>query len=67
MALLLALLASGCAQLAPSLKPYEMDLVTDPVMTGRDPLTSETLRRVHECTEAARGGTLDTWSGQGCH
>lgn len=70
LALLLAagLALPGCARLEPDVRPYEMELVVDPIMNPeRDALAPDYMRRIHECGEAARGGTEATWSGHGCN
>ncbi len=64
----LALLASGCAALKPSVKPYERDALADPLMNlSRDPLSDKYIQHVYDVREAARGGGVGQGGGCGCN
>jgi hypothetical protein len=66
--LALALPATGCGRLEPSVRPYERGLLVDPIMhRDRDPISSSYIRHVNESGEGARGATGDTsGTGLGC-
>lgn len=66
--LTMVLPAAGCSGLEPAVKPYERSLLEDPVMdSDRDPVSSNYMRRVHECGEGARGGAGDGRAGSRCN
>ena len=67
-ALLAALALSGCGRVEPWVKPYERELLADPVMDwDRDPVSSSYLRHVYESREGARGGAGGAGGGCGCN
>lgn len=58
------LLMAGCAQV----KPYERELLADPIMSfSRDPLSDQYLNHVREVREGARGATTTQGGGCGCN
>ena len=68
LALLAALALSGCGRVEPWVKPYERELLADPVMDwDRDPVSSSYLRHVYESREGARGGAGGAGGGCGCN
>jgi hypothetical protein len=69
-ALLLAtlVLAGGCADVEPWVKPYERDRLADPIMASdRDPVSSAYLHHVYEAREGARGAQGSAGGGCGCN
>jgi hypothetical protein len=69
-ALLLAtlVLAGGCANVEPWVKPYERDRLADPIMASdRDPVSSAYLHHVFESREGARGALGSAGGGCGCN
>ena len=67
-ALLAALALTGCGRVEPWVKPYERELLADPVMDwDRDPVSSSYLRHVYESREGARGGAGGAGGGCGCN
>jgi hypothetical protein len=68
LALLAVLALSGCGRVEPWVKPYERELLADPVMDwDRDPVSSSYLRHVYESREGARGGAGGAGGGCGCN
>lgn len=68
LALLAALALSGCGRVEAWVKPYERELLADPVMDwDRDPVSSSYLRHVYESREGARGGAGGAGGGCGCN
>ena len=67
-AVLAALALGGCAGAEPWVKPYERELLADPVMDwDRDPVSSSYLRHVYESREGARGAAGGAGGGCGCN
>jgi Domain of unknown function (DUF4266) len=65
---LAGLALSGCGRVEPWVKPYERELLADPVMDwDRDPVSSSYLRHVYESREGARGGAGGAGGGCGCN
>lgn len=65
---ILALLgvASGCV--GTPVKPYEREMLADPLMSfSRDPLSDRHRTHVYEVREAARGATTSQGGGCGCN
>lgn len=68
LAVLAVLALSGCGRVEPWVKPYERELLADPVMDwDRDPVSSSYLRHVYESREGARGGAGGAGGGCGCN
>jgi len=68
LAVLAFLALSGCGRVEPWVKPYERELLADPVMDwDRDPVSSSYLRHVYESREGARGGAGGAGGGCGCN
>ena len=60
--------ASGCSNFEPWVKPYERNLLADPIMKfDRDPVASSYLHHVYESREGARGGLGSGGGGCGCN
>lgn len=54
---------SACA-----VKPYERELLSDPIMSfSRDSLSDQYLQHVYEVREGARGATTSQGGGCGCN
>lgn len=54
----------GCTQV----KPYERELLADPIMIfSRDLLSDQYLNHVYEVREGARGATTTSGGGCGCN
>ena len=66
--IVLALLAlSGCS-IQPWVKPYEREILADPIMSlSRDPLMDKHTAHVYEVREGSRGGTAVSGGGCGCN
>ncbi|MBC7172865.1 MAG: DUF4266 domain-containing protein [Polyangiaceae bacterium] len=61
---LLVLLSSGCAHVA----PYEREHLTDPAMdTSREAMEARFRSHVHDAREGATGGSGSTGGGCGCN
>lgn len=61
-------LLSGCARLVPDVKPYERELLADPIMSfSRDPVSDQYLDHVYDVREGARGATNSQGGGCGCN
>jgi hypothetical protein len=68
MVIIAALPAAGCGRLEPWVKPYERELLADPIMAAnRHPVSAAYLRHVYESREAARGATGGVGGGCGCN
>lgn len=64
MGLLLLLVATGCA----GVKPYEREMLADPLMSfARDPISERYLQHVYEVREGARGAGVAQGGGCGCN
>lgn len=65
----LALLALGaCSSLQPWVKPYERQMLADPIMSfDRDPIASGYLHHVYQSREGARGAEGGGGGGCGCN
>lgn len=51
-----------------AVKPYERELLSDPIMSfSRDPLSDQYLQHVYEVREGARGATTSQGGGCGCN
>jgi hypothetical protein len=62
-----ALAGAGCS-VQPWVKPYERELLADPIMKlTRDPLREKHREHVHEVREGARGATGVQGGGCGCN
>jgi hypothetical protein len=63
----LAQLLAGC-NIQPWVKPYERELLADPLMnSSRDPFSDTYLEHVNQVREAARGATGAEGGGCGCN
>jgi hypothetical protein len=69
LALIVGTLLSGCISLpTPSVKPYERELLADPLMSfSRDPLSEKYRQHVYDVREAARGAGIGQGGGCGCN
>ena len=66
----LLLLLAGCSswQPEPWVKPYERNLLSDPIMRfDRNPVASNHLHNVYESREGARGALGSGGGGCGCN
>lgn len=64
----LALLGSACSSLEPWVKPYERDLLADPLMSfERNAAAGVYLAHVYGVREGARGGQGGNGGGCGCN
>jgi hypothetical protein len=62
-----ALLCGGCA-MEPWVKPYERELLADPIMRfSRDPVSERFVQHVREVREGARGAGTSEGGGCGCN
>ena len=58
---------AGCA-IEPWVKPYEREILADPIMSfSRDPLSDKFQQHVHEVREGARGAGTSEGGGCGCN
>jgi hypothetical protein len=65
--LALSALLGGCAGMI-DVKPYERELLADPLMSfSRDPLSDQFRTHVYEVREGARGATTSSGGGCGCN
>lgn len=63
----LAVAATSCS-IEPWVKPYERDLLADPIMSfDRDPVSNAYINHVHEAREGARGASGSAGGGCGCN
>lgn len=66
--LLAAALLCGACSIEPWVKPYERDLMADPIMSfNRDPVSTSYLAHVYSVREGARGGEGGNGGGCGCN
>ena len=64
----LAVTAALMILTACAVKPYERELLADPIMSfARDPLSDQYLQHVYEVREGARGATTSQGGGCGCN
>jgi hypothetical protein len=65
----LTLLALGaCSSVQPWVKPYERQMLADPIMSfDRDPIASGYLHHVYQSREGARGAEGGGGGGCGCN
>lgn len=64
MGLLLLLAVTGCV----GVKPYEREMLADPLMSfARDPISERYLQHVYEVREGARGAGVAQGGGCGCN
>jgi len=62
--LLLLLTVTGCA----GVKPYEREMLADPLMSfSRDPISERYIQHVYEVREGARGAGVAQGGGCGCN
>lgn len=62
------LLGLGGCSIQPWVKPYERELLADPLMSfSRDPVSDTYLEHVNQVREAARGATGSEGGGCGCN
>lgn len=58
---------SGC-QLEPWVKPYERELLAEPIMSlSRDPIADKYRQHVYDVREGARGAGVSQGGGCGCN
>ena len=62
--LCMIVLLAGCV----SVKPYEREMLADPIMSfARDPISDLYLNHVYDVREGARGATTSQGGGCGCN
>ena len=62
------LLAAGCSNVEPWVKPYERQNLADPIMAAdRNPVSTSYLNHVFEAREGARGALGSHGGGCGCN
>lgn len=62
--LLAVLVVAGCV----GVKPYEREMLADPLMSfSRDPISDGYMQHVYEVREAARGAGIAKGGGCGCN
>ena len=62
------LLAAGCSNVEPWVKPYERQNLADPIMAAdRNPVATSYLNHVFEAREGARGALGSHGGGCGCN
>jgi Domain of unknown function (DUF4266) len=62
------LLAAGCSNVEPWVKPYERQNIADPIMAAdRNPVSTSYLNHVFEAREGARGALGSHGGGCGCN
>lgn len=65
--LVLILVTTGC-QLEPWVKPYERELLAEPIMSlSRDPIADKYRQHVYDVREGARGAGVSQGGGCGCN
>jgi hypothetical protein len=65
--LAVAVFVTGCGGV-PSVKPYEREMLADPIMSfSRDPVSDQYLDHVYDVREGARGATTTQGGGCGCN
>ena len=68
LATLICALLAGCGSIEPWVKPYERDLLADPIMAlDADPVSTAYIHHVHESREGARGALGSAGGGCGCN
>lgn len=68
LALAATLLAAGCSNVEPWVKPYERQNLADPIMAAdRNPVATSYLNHVFEAREGARGALGSHGGGCGCN
>ncbi len=66
--LLFVLGMSACGSIEPWVKPYERDMLADPIMAlDGDPVSASYIQHVYEAREGARGGEGAVGGGCGCN
>ena len=66
--LVAALLASGCSNIEPWVKPYERAHLADPIMQfDRNPVSAAYITHVYQAREGARGAEGGHGGGCGCN
>ena len=69
--LLAAILLTGqsaCGPIEPWVKPYERDVLADPIMAlDGDPVSTSYIQHVYEAREGAKGGEGAVGGGCGCN
>ncbi len=61
-------LLSACSSVQPWVKPYERQMLADPIMSfDRDPIASGYLHHVYQSREGARGAEGGGGGGCGCN
>jgi len=62
------LMQTGCSLWKPDVKPYERELLADPIMSfSRDAVSDQHRNHVYEVRESARGATTTQGGGCGCN
>ena len=62
------LVAAGCSNVEPWVKPYERQNIADPIMAAdRNPVSTSYLNHVFEAREGARGALGSHGGGCGCN
>lgn len=65
---MIALLAAGCAELKPWVKPYERSNLADPIMSlSRHGAAGAYIHHVYQAREAGRGAEGGSGGGCGCN
>jgi hypothetical protein len=68
MMLAAALVATGCGNIEPWVKPYERQALADPIMAfDPNPVSASYLDHVYEAREGARGALGSAGGGCGCN
>ena len=68
LAIVVALLLSGCSSIEPWVKPYERANLADPIMSfSLDPVSDAYMHHVYQVREAARGAEGGAGGGCGCN
>ncbi len=66
--LIVSALSAGCSSIEPWVKPYERQLLAEPIMVfDFDPISSSYLHHVYESREGARGASGSAGGGCGCN
>lgn len=67
-ALFMLALSAGCSSVEPWVKPYERQLLAEPIMVfDYDPVSNSYLHHVYESREGARGASGSAGGGCGCN
>ena len=67
-AMTLVIVASGCSNVQPWVKPYERAAFADPIMAANpNPVSGSYINHVREAREGARGATGVAGGGCGCN